>query len=172
MKKEIEKYGRYALIDATSTTKEAYGVTVTIALMFRNVRIYIVPPKERGWYVPSPEDANFKEWFARTRSISGMLPQEIYLPGQRLKQPDKDEVRVLSKLQEHQGFSDTVTTIIRWCRCDPKNPVVKNQFSRIIRRLEDKGFVEKETSKKGKNVRLTRFGKVLADAIKAFRASS
>ena len=171
LRKEVERYGRYALIDATSTTKEAYGATITIALMFRNVRIYIVPPRERGWYVPSPEDEGFKEWFAKTRSVRGMQPQEIYLPGQRLKQPDKDEVTVLLRLNEHQGLSDTVTSIIRWCRGDPRDPVVKNHYSRIISRLEEKGFVEKESSKQGKEVHLTRFGKILTEAIKESRAS-
>ena len=171
LKKEVERYGRDALIDATSTTKEAYGATVTIALMFKNVRIYIVPPKERGWYVPSPQDEGFGEWFAKTRSVRGMQPQEIYLPGQRLKQPDKNEITVILKLREHQGFSDTVTAIIKWCRRNPKDPVVKNHYSRIISRLEEKGFVEKESTKQGKEVRLTRFGEILAEAIKKSRAS-
>lgn len=170
LKKEVEKYGRPALIDATSTTKEAYGATVTIALMFKNVRIYIVPPKERGWYVPSPEDEDFKEWFAKTRGVSGMQPQEIYLPGQRLRQPDKDEITVILRLLEHQGFSDSVTSIIKWCKDDPKDPVVKNQYSRIISRLEEKDFVETESSKQSKEVRLTRFGKILAEAIKESKA--
>ncbi len=171
LKKEVERYKRSALIDATSTTKEAYGATVTIALMFRDVRIYVVPAKERGWYVPSPEDINFKEWFAKTRSIPGMSPQEIYLPGQRLEQPSKDETRVLLKLHEHEGFSDSVTSIIKWCRGDPKDPVVKNQYSRLIRRLEERGFLERqESSKQGKEVFLTRFGKIFAEAIKESRA--
>ena len=166
LKRETERYKRYALIDATSTTKEAYGATVTIALMFRNVRIYIVPPKERGWYVPSPVDENFKDWFEKTRSVEGMMPQEIYLPGQRLKQPDKNEISVLIKLHEHQGFSETVSSVIQWCKQNPKDPRIKNKFSRIIRRLEEKGFVETKHSKLGKEVHLTRFGKILAAAIK------
>lgn len=166
LKKEVDNYGRHVLIDATSTTKEAYGATVTIALMFRNVRIYIVPPEERGWYVPSPEDADFKNWFNKTRSIKGMSPQEIYLPGQRLKQPSKAEVTVLLKLQENKGFSKTVTAIIEWCGDNPKDPVVKNHYSRTITRLEELGFVEKQSSKQGKEVYLTHFGKILAEAIK------
>ncbi|MFH0748638.1 MAG: hypothetical protein V1915_01780 [Candidatus Bathyarchaeota archaeon] len=172
LNKETKRYRRYALIDATSTTKEAYGATVTLALMFRNVRIYIVPPEERGWYVPSPEDEIFKEWFAKTRSIKGVQPQEIYLPGQRLKQPDEDEVKVLLRLHDHQGFSDTVTTIIKWCKGNPKDAVVKNRYSRIISRLEDKGFVEKESTKQGKAVHLTHFGKILIEAIKASQIST
>ncbi len=171
LKREVDRYRRYVMVDATSTTKEAYGATVTIALMFRNVRIYIVPPKERGWYVPSPEDKEFKEWFAKTRSIRGMIPQEIYLPGQRLEQPSKEEITILLKLHEHNDVSDTVMSIIKWCRGNPKDPVVKNQYSRHIRRLEEKGFLERQqSSKQGKEVHLTRFGKIFSEAIKESRA--
>jgi len=167
--REAEKYKRQILVDATSTTKEAYGATITVALMFENVRVYIVPPNERGWYVPSPDDKGFKEWFLKTRSIGGLPPQEIYLPGQRLKQPDKNEMIILRKLHEHQDYSNTVTSIIRWCKADAKDPVVKNRFSRRIRRLEEKGLVEKRATKQGKEVRLTNFGKILSEATKRSR---
>lgn len=164
--REVDRFRRHVLVDVTSTTKEAYGATITIALMFHNVRVYIVPPNERGWYVPSPQDKGFKEWFSKTRSVGGLDPQEIYLPGQRLIQPNGDEVKVLSKLHDHQGFSDTLMSIIKWCRSDPEDPVVKNRFSRIVKRLEDKGFVETSSVSRGKEVRLTHFGKIFSEAIK------
>ena len=166
LKREVEQHKRRVLIDSTSTTKEAYGATVTISLMFKNVRIYIVPPQERGWYVPSPEDEVFKEWFKKTRNIKGMTPQEIYLPGQRFEHPNKEEKTVLLKLNEHGGHSETITSLIKWCNHNPKDPVTKNRYSRIIRRLENKGFVEKKPSSKGKSVSLTHFGKIFAEAMK------
>jgi hypothetical protein len=166
LNREIELYHRHVLIDSTSTTKEAYGATVTISLMFKKVRIYIVPPEERGWYVPSPNDEVFYEWFDKTRNVKGMDPQEIYLPGQRLKRPNKEETLILLKLNEHNGHTDMISSLIRWCSYDPQNPVIKNRFSRIIKRLETKGFVEKTNSKKGKRVHLTQFGKVYAEAVK------
>jgi predicted transcriptional regulator len=169
LQQEVERYRRRVLIDATSTTKEAYGATVTIALMFKFVRIYIVPPDERGWYVPSPTDHDFTAWFSKTRNIRGTPPQEIYLPGQRLKQPTRDEVTVLLKLLDHNGFSDALTSIIRWCGGDPKDPVVKNRFSRLVRRLEEKGLVEKRPVLKRKEVYLTRFGEILSNALKQTR---
>ena len=169
LKKEVETFRRHVLVDVTSTTKEAYGATVTIALMFRNVRIYIVPPNERGWYVPSPIDDDFEEWFSKTRNIGGMSPQEIYLPGQRLKRPTKDATTVLLALLEHQGFSDTVASVIKWCHCDHRDPVVKNRFSRMINRLEEGGFVEKHSTGHGKEVHLTHFGRIFSEAIKRSR---
>jgi predicted transcriptional regulator len=164
--REIERLRREVLIDTTSTTKEAYGATVTISLMFRNVRIYIVPPQERGWYIPSPEDEVFKQWFRKTRAVKGMRPQEIYLPGQRLKHPNVEEKMVLLKLHEHGGRSATITSLITWCSHDPKDPVTKNRFSRILKRLENNGFVEKKLSSVGTSVSLTHFGRIFAEAMR------
>ena len=96
-----------------------------------------------------------------------MNPQEIYLPGQRLKRPNKDETLVLLKLNEHEGYTEMISSLIQWCSYDPHNPVIKNRFSRIIKRLEIKGFVIKSNSSKGKRVQLTQFGKVYAEAVKA-----
>jgi len=161
---EVNGRNRRVLIDATSTTKEAYGATVTVALMFNNVRVYIVPPKERGWYVPSPEDPVFKDWFQKTRSIAGLPPVEIYLPGQRLEQPSKEERRVLERLQEHGGSSESLTTLIKWCKERTDDPVTKNRFSRIVSRLERKGFVETNIKTSGKRVSLTVFGTMFVRA--------
>ena len=169
IKREIDDYQREALIDTTSTTKEAYGAIVTISLMFRRIKIYIVPPKQRGWYVPSPDDPAFKKWFSMTRSIKGRTPQEIYLPAQRLKQPNREEKTVLLKLLEHGGASETLTQIMKWCNLSSYHPVVKTRFSRLTRRLERKGFIQKEPSKQGVKVSLTRFGKIYAEAIKKYR---
>ena len=161
---EVNGQNRRVLIDATSTTKEAYGATVTVALMFKNVRIYIVPPKERGWYVPSPEDPVFKEWFQKTRSIPGLAPVEIYLPGQRLEQPNKEERRILERLREHGGSSESLVALIRWCGERTDDPVTKNRFSRIVSRLERRGFVQTNVTPSGKRVSLTVFGGMFAQA--------
>lgn len=168
LKKEVEKLRREALIDATSTTKEAYGAIVTVSLMFKKVRIYIVPPMSRGWYVPSPEDPVFEGWFLRTRRVQGLQPQEIYLPGERLKQPNSDEGMVLLKLLQRGGSSDTLASIMKWCNLKSTNPVVKNRFSRLIRRLEKKGFIEKRPSRTGKEVSLTQFGRIYAEAMDGY----
>lgn len=166
LRTEVEVRKRTVLIDSTSTTKEAYGATVTVALMFENVRIYIVPPQERGWYIPSSDDMFFIEWFNKTRSIRGMMPQEIYLPGERFERPRQEEKHVLLRLNKYGGYSETLTSLIKWCNHNPRDPVTKNRYSRIIKRLENKGFVKKRNSRKGKSVTLTHFGKILAEAMK------
>ncbi|RLF10032.1 MAG: hypothetical protein DRJ98_07070, partial [Thermoprotei archaeon] len=122
LRREVDERGRRVLVDATSTTKEAYGAVVTVSLMFPNVSIYVVPPAERGWYVPEPDTPGFEEWFHRVRSVRGLMPQEIYLPGFRLERPSEDEERVLLALEMHGGKTDSIKTLIKWCNEDPNNP--------------------------------------------------
>ena len=134
--------------------------------MFKNVRIYVVPPKNRGWYAPEPESSIFNDWFQKTRSIPGMSPQEIYLPGARLKKPTLKETQVLIELFEHGGSSRSLTTIIRWCGENCRDTVTRNRYSRLVRRLEKKGFVEDEPSFGSKKIVLTHFGKTFTNAVK------
>ncbi len=172
LKEEVDKNKRGVLIDTTSTTKESYGATVTVALMFRNVRIFIVPPRERGWYSPSPESPNFRDWLQRVRSVPGDVPQEIHLPGDRLQQPNKWEMKVVLDLERHGGFSDSISALIEWHNRDPRDPVTKNQYGRLIRRLEDRGLVKKDLSSRKRRVSLTAFGKVFAQAVESYEAWS
>jgi len=165
LSREVEELRRQVTIDATSTTKEAYGAIVTVSLMFKGVRVYIVPPKERGWYVPSPHDPSFKEWFKKTRSVSGLEPVEIYLPGERFEKPKPNEARILAILREHSGSADTLVALMRLCGEDPDDPVAKNRFSRTVARLDRGGFVKKTLTPNGKRVSLTRFGEVYAEAL-------
>ena len=163
--REVEQRRRQVMIDATSTTKEAYGATVTVSLMFKGVRIYIIPPKERGWYVPSPQDPDFQEWFEKTRSVPGLDPVEIYLPGERFEKPKPNATIILTTLKKHGGSANTLVSLMRRCGYDPDDPVAKNRFSRIVARLDKGGFVKKIPTKQGKRVSLTRFGEVYAEAI-------
>jgi predicted transcriptional regulator len=167
LKKEAEQGGKEVYIDSTSTAKEAYGAVVTVALMFNGVKLYVVPPKERDWYFPSPQSQGFNQWFDKVRLRGGALPQEIFLPGYRLTQPDKNELKIILQLMEHNGNSESLTDIISWCKANPHNPVVKNRYSRLIKKLEENGFVETEYATREKKITLTGFGMTLAKAVKA-----
>ena len=171
LRREADERSRRVLIDSTSTTKDAYGATVTISLMFENVRVYIVPPKERGYYVPSPESAEFKEWFSKVRNVPGLPPQEIYLPGYRLGKPKGEDKQVLLELEMHDGYSDSIKRIIEWCGKDFEDPVTKNRFTRVVKRLHKKGFVEKEIVERKMKISLTRFGKIFAAAMRNYEQS-
>jgi hypothetical protein len=165
LRMEVDDRKRRVIIDTTSTTKEAYGATVTVSLMFKDVSLYIVPPKERGWYVPSPEAPTFMEWFERTRNVEGLTPVEIYLPGQRLSRPNDDETMVLLRLKELGGSSSTMAMVIKGCGMNPDDPVARNRFSRIATRLEKKGLLVRQAAPPRKQLSLTTFGRILAEAI-------
>jgi len=164
LKKETEEGKKDVLIDSTSTAKEAYGAVVTVALMFDKVRLYVVPPNGRDWYFPSPQSPQFEEWFDRMRNRSGTAPQEIFLPGYRLKHPKRTELRIILELMGHGGRSNSLTDIISWCGGNPRDPIVKNRYSRLVRKLEENGFVETEHITRGKRIVLTGFGMTLAKA--------
>jgi len=79
--------GEEVLIDITSTTNITQGVALTIALMFRNARVYTVPSKQPAWYVSGRiGDEKFEKWFktpgtsrawSRSRSVcraTGLSP--------------------------------------------------------------------------------------------------
>jgi hypothetical protein len=168
LKREVEEKNRRVLIDSTSTTKDAYGATVTISLMFTNVQVYIVPPKERGYYVPSQGNPDFEEWFSKVRSVPGLPPQEIYLPGYRLEKPKGEDEEVLRHLEAHDGVSDSIKAIMGWCGCDSEDPVTKNRFSRVINRLFDKRFVKKEPVEKKMKISLTKFGRIFAASLRKY----
>lgn len=167
---EVMDMERRVLIDTTSTTKEAYGAAVTCALMFSDVTLYVVPPAERGWYIPEPSMPEYEEWFSKVRNVNGLDPQEIFLPGYRLENPKEDEERIVSILLAHGGVSDSIRSIIEWCGENPENAAVKNKYSRLIDGLVRKGLVREIPQAKVKRVELTPFGKILALGLKYYKA--
>jgi len=167
---EVMDMERRVLIDTTSTTKEAYGAAVTCALMFSDVTLYVVPPAERGWYIPEPGMPEYEEWFSKVRNVNGLDPQEIFLPGYRLENPKEDEERIVSILLAHGGVSDSIRSIIEWCGENPENAAIKNKYSRLIDSLVRKGLVREIPQAKVKRVELTPFGKILALGLKYYKA--
>lgn len=169
LRSRADEEGRRVLIDVTSTTKEAYGAVVTTSLMFPNVSIYVVPPAERGWYIPEASTKEYEEWFNRVRSMRGLPPQEIYLPGFRLEElTSEEEERVLLALESYGGSASSIKNLIEWCNEDPNNPAVKSKYSRLIAKLASKGVLTEGTVTKTKPIHLTGFGFVLSRALKAY----
>jgi len=165
--------GEEVLIDITSTTNLTQGVALTIALMFRNARVYTVPSKQPAWYVDGKVgERRFDEWFENARKQPSMDPMEISLPGYRLEPHTKHEERewemekrLLGLLREKGGAADSVSEIIRWFGHKAASSTLRNRFSRIVSRLEMKGLVESEKGSKMKAINLTEFGSIYAEAI-------
>lgn len=161
------------LIDITSTTNIAEGAALTIALMFRNARVYTVPAARPAWYVRGqPEEKEFQKWFEESRNVLSSEPLEIKLPGYRLE-PHSDrenkiwetEKKLLVLLRKHGGQADSISEIIEWFGYKSPNSTLRNRFSRIVTRLEEKGLVEGELGAKLKGVVLTEFGEIFAEAL-------
>jgi hypothetical protein len=167
------KDGEEVLIDVTSTTNLTQGVALTVALMFRNARVYTVPSKQPAWYVSGRiGDEKFEEWFETARNQPSLDPMEISLPGYRLEPHTKHEEReweveknVLTLLREHDGEAESISDVIRWSGYEAASSTLRNRFSRIVSRLELKGFVEADKGSKMKIIRLTDFGIIFAEAL-------
>lgn len=165
--------GEEVLIDITSTTNITQGVALTIALMFRNARVYTVPSKQPAWYVSGRiGDEKFEKWFYKARNQPSLEPVEIRLPGYRLEPHSKHEERewemerrLMGLLREHGGGAGSVSDIIRWFGHRAASSTLRNRFSRIVSRLEMKGLVESEKGSKMKAIALTEFGSIYAEAL-------
>jgi len=165
--------GEEVLIDITSTTNVTMGIALTTALMFRNARVYSVPIKDPGWYIQGKlGDPEFETWFERARNQASREPTEIQLPGYRLEPSTKHEEkewerekRLLVLLRQNGGQADSISDIIRWFGYKAANSTLRNRFSRIINRLEIKGLVDAEKGSKMKEVVLTEFGEIFAEAL-------
>ena len=165
--------GEEVLIDITSTTNLTQGVALTIALMFRNARVYTVPSKQPAWYVSGQiGDERFEKWFQNARNQPSMEPIEINLPGYRLephtKHEEKEEVverSVLKLLSEHGGVAESISDVIRWSGHKAASSTLRNRYSRIVNRLEVKGLVAADKGSKMKVIKLTDFGTIYAEAL-------
>ncbi len=165
--------GEEVLIDITSTTNIAQGVSLTVALMFRNARVYSVPSDKPAWYVSgSVGDPQFEKWFENARNQASREPMEIQLPGYRLepntKHEEKEwerEKKLLILLRENGGEAESISDIIRWFGFKAASSTLRNKFSRIVSKLELKGLIDAEKGSKMKLISLTPFGEIFAEAL-------
>ena len=165
--------GEEVLIDITSTTNLTQGVALTIALMFRNARVYTVPSKQPAWYVSGRiGDEKFEEWFKNARNQPSTDPIEISLPGYRLEPHTKYEERewevekeVIKLLRKQGGEAESISDIIRWSGYKAASSTLRNRYSRIVNRLEMKGLVDADKGSKMKVISLTEFGTIFAEAL-------
>jgi len=170
---QAREEGEEVLIDITSTTNLTQGVALTIALMFRNSRVYTVPSEKPAWYVTGNlGEEEFLKWFNNARNQPGINPIEIQLPGYRLepgtKHEEKEwerEKKVLSLLKENGGQAESISDVIRWFGYKAASSTLRNRFSRIINRLENKGLIDANKGSKMKEINLTEFGEIFAEAI-------
>ena len=170
---QARESGEEVLVDITSATNLTQGVALTIALMFRNARVYTVPSKQPAWYVSGAVgDEKFEAWFQNARNQPSLGPLEIQLPGYRLEPHSKHEEKewdvekeILRILMEHGGKADSISDIIRWSGYEAASSTLRNRYSRIVSRLELKGFVDADKGSKMKVIQLTEFGRIFSEAL-------
>ncbi|MBN1683577.1 hypothetical protein JW865_08515 [Candidatus Bathyarchaeota archaeon] len=165
--------GEEVLIDVTSTTNITQGVALTVALMFRNARVYSVSSDKPAWYVNGQiGDEKFNIWFENARNQPSREPTEIQLPGYRLEPSTKHEEKewerekkLLVLLRENGGEAESISDIIRWFGYKAASSTLRNRFSRIVNRLELKGLIDAEKGSKMKVISLTEFGEIFSEAL-------
>jgi len=165
--------GEDVLIDVSSTTDIAESACLTLAMMFSNVRVYYVPSAEPAWYVEGePGEERFERWFSRARNVGGKEPVEMELPGYRLEPKTRREwmmwereKRILTALLKLGGEASSISDVIRALGHSRVTSALRNSFGKAVARLEAKGLVETRRIRKTKVVRLTKFGKIMAEAV-------
>jgi hypothetical protein len=169
---QARKNGEEVLIDITSTTNVTQGIALTVALMFRNARVYTVPSKQPAWYVNGTVgEEKFQKWFQNAREQASLDPIEIRLPGYRLEPHSKHEEKewemeknIIGLLREHGGEANSISDVIRWFGYKAASSTLRNRFSRYVNRLESRGLVTADKGAKMKAIKLTDFGLIFAEA--------
>ena len=94
---------------------------------------------------------------------------ELHMPPVMAQEVNKDEEAVLLLLLSHGGRAPSIKKLIEWYGEDPSDPAVKNKFSRLIKRLINKGLITSRAGSRNKPISLSGFGLILAKALKKQR---
>ena len=159
--------GRRVLVDITDMPPMMAAAVTAAAMMFKGVKLYCVHPDQRGEFIPDPDTPEFEDWVQRKDSKRALKVAPLELPGERRKLLADDEEElyaILEALYERNGSADSIKSLIRWCGRDPRDPVVKAQFSRMVAELEDRGLVRRIHRGKARSVILTELGRALVEA--------
>jgi len=156
-------------IDVTDMPPEAVSAVTTLALMFPNVYVYVVPTQQKGDFIPLPGTPRFEEWLEEKDNKRGLEPILVQLPQARLTLFNEGEKslseKVVLELYRRGGMASSIKQLIEWCGEDPGSPAVKNRFSRLVNDMARKGLLYKEYSGRERPIFLTEFGKMYAKAL-------
>ena len=96
-----------------------------------------------------------------SREITEKLsPDSLAVAGMALS-----AVVVLVSLLRLGGEASSISDVIRALGHRRVTSALRNAYGKVVGRLEDKGLVETERVRKRKVVRLTRFGRIMAEAL-------
>ena len=171
---EVNKRGREVYIDITDMPPQCVATVTMVSILFDKVTLYTVPTETKGDFIPPPNTPRFEEWVQEKDNKRGLEPIEILAPrvnrgSRRIALFEEGEegisARVIMVLYEHGGKADSIKKLIEWCGEDPRDPAVKNRYTRLVNDLHRRGFVLKILSGKKRSVVLTEMGKIVAESL-------
>ncbi|RLE63946.1 MAG: hypothetical protein DRJ47_08730 [Thermoprotei archaeon] len=168
---EVNEKGRSVYIDVTDMPPECVATVSMVSMLYKGVRLYVVPTMEKGDFIPPPGTPRFEEWVQEKDNKRGLEPIEIKAPnivsrerGIFREGEENLATRIILVLYEHGGKVKAIKDLIKWCGDDPLDPATKNRYSRLIDELVKQGIVYKSFSGKRRSVSLTDIGRILAEA--------
>ena len=158
--------GRKVFIDLTDMPPMTASAVTVVAMMFENVHLYGVQPEQRGDFIPDPDTPEFYDFIEKKDSLAASATYVVEKPGIALELiEDEREERVLLKLYEKNGSARSISQLITWLGGDPRDPVTKASYSRLIANMEDKGLLRRLREGRSRTVMLTELGLSLAEAL-------
>ncbi len=164
--------GKRIFIDVTDMPP-MMAATVTIAAsMFEGVELLGVYAEQRGEFIPDPDTLEFEEFIEKKDGVTAQGIYFIEMPEERIKvigQREEEryyEEKILEILYERRGSAESISKLIEWFGKDPRDPLTKVQFSRLVAQMEKKGLVRREHRGRTRSVSLTELGRAIAEALR------
>jgi len=158
--------GREVLVDLTDMPPIMASAATVVAMMFPGARLYGVQAEQRGEFIPDPETPEFEDFVEGKDSLSAAGTYVVEAPGERVSLLEGErEERVLVLLHEKKGRAKSITQLIEWLGENPRDPVVKATYSRLVASMEKKGLVRRMREGRSRAVVLTDLGAAVAEAL-------
>ncbi|RLF14504.1 MAG: hypothetical protein DRJ66_05920 [Thermoprotei archaeon] len=152
------------LIDITGANVKVLSALFSLSHIFPEVKLYSLPVRDDLIADLSISVEEFYEELDKNM----FEPYEIPLPKHDPLEISYEEEMILLILLRHGGRANSIRSLIEWYGEDPLDPAVKNKFSRLIKKLSDKGLIEANPRARTKAISLTELGRSIALGIKKF----
>ncbi len=158
--------GKDVFIDLTDMPPAMASAATVVAMMFPGAHLYGVQPEQRGDFIPDPETPEFEDFLEAKDSLVAAGTYLVEAPGERISllEGEKEE-RVLRVLHEKRGRARSISQLIEWLGENPRDPVVKASYSRLVASMEERGLLRRLREGRSRAVMLTELGAAVAEAL-------
>lgn len=158
--------GRDVLIDITDMPPAMASAATVVAMMFPRARLYGVQPQARGDFIPDPDTPEFDDFIEAKDRLEAAGTYLVEAPGERVRLLENErEEHVLRTLYEKKGRARSISQLIEWLGGNPRDPVVKASYSRLVASMEEKGLLRRMREGRSRAVTLTELGAAVAEAL-------